>query len=181
MDSAEKTSLTAEFAEAFKAAGASYLVSYQGTKCEDLTKLRRSLRPSGSKLRIVKNTLAKKALAGTGGEKLNDLLAGPVAVIWAGKDPVAPAKVLAEFTKNIETFQVKGGLIDGQVINATAVGELAKLPSKEELISKLLSLLNAPAIKLLQTINAPASQVVGVLGAYKRKLEEQGGAASAGQ
>jgi len=178
MNSAEKNALTTEFAEAFAAAGASFLVSYQGTKTEDLTKLRRSLRPSGAKLRIVKNTLAKKALKGTAGEKLEDLLAGPVAVIWAKTDPVGPAKILAEFTKTVETFQVKGGVVDGQVVNAKAVAELAKLPSKEELLSKLLALINAPATKLLQTINAPASQLVGVLGAWQRKLEEKGGAAA---
>jgi large subunit ribosomal protein L10 len=177
MNSAEKNALTAEFTDAFAAAGSSFLVSYQGTKTEDLTKLRRSLRPSGAKLRIVKNTLARKALKGTAGEKLEDLLAGPVAVIWAKSDPVGPAKILAEFSKTVETFQVKGGVVDGQVVSANAVAELAKLPSKEELQSKLLSVLNAPATKLLQLLNAPATQMVGVLGSWQRKLEEKGGEA----
>ena len=108
MNSIEKNALAAEFSESFAAAGASFLVSYQGTKTEDLTKLRRSLRPSGAKLRIVKNSLAKKALKGTDGEKLQDLLAGPVAVIWAKTDPVGPAKILADFSKTVETFKVKG-------------------------------------------------------------------------
>jgi large subunit ribosomal protein L10 len=178
MNSSEKNALTKEFADAFAAAGASFLISYEGTKCEDLTKLRRNLRPSGAKLRIIKNTLAQRALTGTPGEKLGELLAGPIAVVWAESDPVGPAKIISEFTKSVETFKVKGGIVDGQVVNAQAVGELAKLPSREELLSKLLSVINAPATRLLQTVNAPASQLVGVLGAWQRKLEEKSGAAA---
>jgi len=178
MNSIEKNALAAQFSESFAAAGSSFLASYQGTKTEDLTKLRRNLRPSGAKLRILKNSLARKALKGTAGEKLEDLLAGPVAVIWAKSDPVGPAKIIAEFTKGVETFQVKGGIVDGQVVNAAAIVELSKLPSKEELQAKLLSVLNAPATKLLRLMNAPASQLVGVLGAWQRKLEEKGGAAA---
>ena len=178
MNSSEKNALADDFAKSFAAAGASFLVAYQGTKTEDLTKLRRNLRPAGAKLRIIKNSLARKALKGTAGEKLEDLLAGPIAVIWAKSDPVAPAKIIADFVKTVETFKVKGGIVDGQIVNAEAVSELAKLPSREELLSKLLALINAPATKLLQTINAPASQLVGVLGAWQRKLEEKGGAAA---
>jgi large subunit ribosomal protein L10 len=177
MNSAEKAALTEEFAQAFSGAGASFLISYQGTKCAELTKLRRNLRPAGAKLKIVKNTLAKRALAGTAGEQLNDLLAGPVAVVWAAEDPVSPAKIISDFSKNVETFVVKGGIVDGQVVNAAAIGDLAKLPSREELLAKLLSLINAPATKLLQTVNAPSSQLVRTLDAWRGKLEEKGGAA----
>jgi len=179
MNSAEKNTLIGEFAEAFNGSVASYLVGYQGTKCADLTRLRRKLRPAGAKVQIIKNTLALRALKGGEGEKLEGLLTGPTAVVWSKSDPVAPAKIIADFTKDVESFKVKGGLVDGAVVTAAEISELAKLPSKEELQAQLLALINAPATRLLQTINAPAAQVAQVLEAWRGKLEERGGTGTA--
>lgn len=175
MNKVEKDALAGEFTEAFNSSAASFLVGYQGTKCADLTRLRRKLRPAGARIEIVKNTLARRALKGGEGEKLEDLLTGPTAVVWSKSDPVAPAKIIAEFVKDVETFKVKGGLVDGKLVDAAAVGELAKLPSKEELLSKLLSLINAPATRLLQTVAAPGTKLVQTLEAWRKKLEENGG------
>lgn len=179
MNTAEKNQQVEEFGEAFGASVASFLVGYQGTKCAELTKLRRQLRPAGARVRIIKNTLARRALKGSEGEKLEGLLTGPTAVVWSKSDPVAPAKIIADFTKEVESFKVKGGLVDGKVVTAADVGELAKLPSREELLSKLLALINAPASRLLQTINAPGSRLVQTLEAWRQKQEEGQSSSSA--
>ncbi len=176
MNSSEKEALVGEFSEAFSASAASFLIAYQGTKCEDLTRLRRKLNPIGAKIRILKNSLAERAVKGTGNEKLSEYLIGPTAVVWSKSDPVQPAKIIAEFVKELETFKVKGGIVDGQLVDAAAVNDLSKLPSREELLSRLLSVINAPATKLLRTMNAPATQLVTALEAWRKKVEEKGGA-----
>ena len=101
------------------------------------------------------------------------LAPSPTAIVWAKTDPVAPAKVLKDFGKDRENFSVKGGVVDGSVVSASDVKQLADLPSKEQLLSKLLALINAPATQLLRTINAPAQQFVSLLNAWKDKLGEK--------
>jgi large subunit ribosomal protein L10 len=170
----EKAGEVEQLAELFAKSKAAYVVNYQGTKCESLTKLRRQLRPTGAKMAIVKNTLARRAIKGTGAEKLHDIFAGPVAVIWASKDPVSPAKVITEFAKEAsETFSLKSGVVDGSLVSQQEIEALAKLPSKEELTAQLLGLINAAVAKVLQTINAPSASLVRLLGAYKDKLDKQ--------
>jgi large subunit ribosomal protein L10 len=120
---------------------------------------------------VVKNTLARRAVEETPAKKMQELFQGPSTVIWADADPVTPAKILAEFAKDNEKFVIKGAFVDGDLIKADGVEALSKLPSKEELIAKLLSLINAPAIKLLQTISAPGTNLVRVLDAQRAKLE----------
>lgn len=173
MNFQEKEQLVGEVGEYFASSGAAYLVNFEGCSCQSLTELRSELRPSGAKFAIVKNTLIKRAVAGTDAEGIGEGLVGPTAVVWAGEDPVAPAKVISKFAKAQDSFSIKSGLIDGKVIDAAGVGQLAELPSKEELLSKLLALINAPATQLLQTINAPAAQVVRLLGAWQSELEKK--------
>ena len=162
-----------EMVAAFRDANVAYVVGYQGTKCEDLKALRKKLRPAGAKLAIIKNTLTCRAVQGTAAESISDLFTGPTAVIWSETDPVTPAKVISEFAKDSETFKVKGGVVDGAVVKPSDIESLAKLPSREELFSKLLALMNAPATRLLQTINAPASSLARVLEAWRRELEKR--------
>lgn len=168
-----KESLVSEYKDGINNSSAAFLVAYKGCSCAELTGLRNELRTSGAHMSIVKNTLAKLAIDGTQAEGLAESFSGPTAVIWAPEDPVSPAKVLTDFVKEKEGFELKSALVDGQVVDSAQVEQLAKMPSKEELLAKLLSLLNAPATKLLQTINAPASEMVRLLGAWKSKLEEQ--------
>ena len=160
--------------DAFQGASAAFIIGYQGTKCEELKGLRRKLSPSGSKLAVVKNSWASRAVAGTAAADLDKLCVGPTAVIWAKGDPVSSAKVVSDFAKDVEAFKLKGGVVDGSVVSAKDIDALAKLPSREELLSKLLALINAPATQLLRTINAPAQQLVGTLGAWQRELEKRG-------
>lgn len=173
MNQREKELLVGEVSERFSAATAAFLVNFEGCSCESLTALRRELRPTGAQFAIVKNTLIKRAVSGTNAEGLDSALVGPTAVVWTGADPVSPAKVVAKFAKAQEKFSIKAGVVEGKVVNAEAVSQLAELPSREELLSKLLAIINAPATQLLRTINAPAAQVVRLLGAWQRELEKK--------
>jgi large subunit ribosomal protein L10 len=173
MNTQEKEQIVQELSTRFSNSPAAFVVHYQGCTCEELTGLRNDLRPSGAKFAVVKNTLAKRAVEGTHAAKLADVFDGPTAVIWSGKDPVTPAKLLSNFTKAKESFSVKAGVFEGNVLDAAGVQSLATLPSKEELIAKLLGLFNAPAIQLLRMLNAPAASLVRVLDAWRAELEKK--------
>lgn len=175
MNLQEKEQLVGEVTESFSGAAAAFLVDYRGCSCSALTSLRKELRPSGAKFSIVKNTLLKRAVEGTDAAGLESVLTGPTAVVWTSEDPVTPAKVVAKFAKSQETFSVKGAVVEGKVVEASAVAELAELPSRDELLAKLLSVINAPATQLLRTINEPAAQLARLLGAWEKELEKKGG------
>lgn len=174
MNKAEKQEEIDFLTGQFHDATAAYLVGYQGCKCSELTTFRRKLRQSGATFQIVKNTLAKRAVKGTGAIAIEKLLVGPTAVIWAKKDPVSPAKVISEFAKGVENFKLKGGVVEGSQVSAAEIESLARMPSREELLGRLLALMNAPAVRLLQTIKAPASSLARVLEAWRAELEKKG-------
>jgi large subunit ribosomal protein L10 len=174
MNLQQKEIVVGEVSQRFANATAAYFVNFEGCTCQSLTKLRQDLRPSGASFAIVKNTLIRLAIAGTDAQPLGENLVGPTAVVWTGTDPVAPAKVIAKFAKDQKKFEIKSGIVEGKVVDAVAVTQLAELPSREELLSNLLALINAPAVQLLRTINAPAAQVVRLLGAWQRELEKKG-------
>lgn len=174
MNLQEKETLASELTSTMGQAQLAILVNYEGITCENIVKLRRQLAPSGSKFKVVKNTIAKRALKGTDAEQLAEFFQGPTGVIWSADDPVAPSKVVAEFAKANEKFVIKAGVIDGSVLTADGVKQLAAMPSREQLLGKLLGLINAPATRLLQTINAPASSLARLLGAWKEEIEKKG-------
>ena len=177
MNSQEKEASVSALVDQFKGAELAVLIGYQGCTCAELTSLRKKLKPSGAKFAVVKNSLASRALKGTDGEKLEDLFVGPTGVIWSPEDPVGPAKVLKDFAKEIEKFSIKGGIIGDKILSTKDIETLAALPSREEILSNLLALINAPATRLLQTMNAPATQLVRTLGAWQTELEKRGGSA----
>ena len=173
MNLQQKEQIVGQVGERFQESGAAFVVDYQGCSCSALTGLRNELRPTGSKFAVVKNTLVKRAISGTDVDELSKVLEGPTAVVWAGEDPVAPAKVLAKFAKDQESFSIKAGIVEGKVVDAAQVAQLATMPSREELYAKLLALMNAPATQLVQMLNAPASSLARLLGAWKSELEKQ--------
>ena len=170
MATAEKEQTIQELTESFGKAQATFVVNYQGCACVDITKLKKDLRPTGASFAVIKNTLAKRSIKGSKVEGISDMLSGPTAVVWTDKDIVTPAKCLKAFAVDRENFKVKGGFVDGAVVDAKAIAMLADMPSKEELYAKLLALINAPATRLLQTINAPAGNLACVLKAWEDKL-----------
>ena len=126
-----------KIAEKLKSSCAGVVVSYQGINVEDDTKLRKTLREANAEYKIIKNNITRRALAECGIEGLEDKLEGPTAVVLAAEDYLEPSKAIYEFTKNNEYYVIKGGVIDGEVKTAEEIITLAKLPSRETLLSML--------------------------------------------
>jgi large subunit ribosomal protein L10 len=130
------------------------LTTFQGITVEDDTKLRRAVQAAGGKYQVVKNTLAERAGSGTSAEGLLKNLKGTNSIAYTNTDPVALAKALTKVAKDVPAFQFRAGVVEGRVINIAEIQQLANLPSKEELISKIMFLLNAPAQRIAVALNA---------------------------
>jgi large subunit ribosomal protein L10 len=144
------------------------LSTFQGISVENDTKLRRAVQSVGGKYKVVKNTLAERAGAGTPAEGLLKNLTGTNSIAYTEVDPVALAKALTKIAKEVPAFQFKAGVVEGRVINIAEINQLASLPSKEELISKVMFLLNAPAQRIAMALNAlPRNLAVTVNEAIK--------------
>jgi large subunit ribosomal protein L10 len=130
------------------------LSTFQGISVENDTKLRRAVQAVGGKYKVVKNTLAERAGAGTAAEGLLKNLTGTNSIAYTQTDAVALAKALTKIAKDVPAFQFKAGVVEGRVISISEIQQLANLPSKEELISKVMFLLSAPAQRIASALNA---------------------------
>jgi large subunit ribosomal protein L10 len=148
------------------------IVDYKGLNVPQVTDLRRELRKAKSTYRVVKNTIAKRAVKGTAFESLTEYFVGTTAIAYTDKDPVALAKTLTTFAKTAPALKVKAAVVQGRAIKAAEVTDLASLPGKPELYAKLLFLLNAPMVQLVSVLNAAPRDFVGVLAAYEKKRGE---------
>src|SRR6201995_4688521 len=154
------------------------LSTFQGITVEDDTKLRRAVQAAGGNYQVVKKTLAERAGAGTSAEVLLKNLSGTNSIAYTNTDPVALAKALTKVAKDVPAFQFRAGVVEGRVISIAEIQSLANLPSKEELISKVMFLLNAPAQRLAMTLNAlPRNIAVTVSEAIKINKFGSGGTA----
>jgi len=159
-------------AEQFKQANAAMLVSFKKMTVAKDQELRRQLREAGVSYSVVKNTLARKAAAGTPLEPMSDQFKGVTAVALSTSDPVALSKAIAKFTKaNSEVFSFKVGLVEGKVVELKQVEAIASLPSREELLSKVLFLINAQAQRLATVINAVPRNLAVVVGQVQQQKE----------
>jgi large subunit ribosomal protein L10 len=148
------------------------LLDFKGLSVPAATEFRRKMRASGSRYRVVKNSLALRAAKGTALEKLEAKLEGTTGIAYSGDDPVALAKVLVDFAKEHPALSVKGGVVAGsQLLDAEGVKALSTMPGLPELRAKLLGLLMGPAQQLVSLLNEPATQTVRVLKAHGDKLE----------
>ena len=144
------------------------LTTFQGITVQDDTKLRRSVQAAGGNYKVVKNTIAERAASGTPAEKLLTNLKGTNSIAFTNTDPVALAKALTKIAKDVPAFQFRSGLVEGRVISIAEIQQLANLPSKDELISKIMFLLNAPAQRIAMALNAlPRNLAVTVNEAIK--------------
>ncbi len=168
MNRAEKAESIETLKGVFADAGAVVVTHYMGLTVAEMTDLRLRLRKEGAAIKVVKNTLAQKALAGSLGEKGDALFTGPVAIAYA-PDPVSAAKVAAQFAKENDKFTLVGGFMGAEVLDQNAVKALATLPSLDELRGKLIGLLQAPATKVAGVVQAPAAQLARVFSAYGAK------------
>jgi large subunit ribosomal protein L10 len=153
------------------------LTTFQGITVEDDTKLRRAVQAAGGKYQVVKNTLAERAGSGTPAEGLLKNLKGTNSIAYTHTDPVALAKALTKVAKDVPAFQFRAGVVEGRVINIAEIQQLASLPSKEELISKIMFLLNAPAQRIAAALNALSRNMAVVVSeAVKAEKFGSGGA-----
>jgi large subunit ribosomal protein L10 len=139
-----KKQIVAEIAEKFRTSKSTVIVDYRGLNVAEITELRKRLREAGVEFKVYKNTLTRRALAEVGLEGLNDVFTGPNAIAFSNEDVVAPAKILSEFAKDHEALEIKAGVIEGNIATIEEINALAKLPSREGLLSMLLSVLQAP-------------------------------------
>jgi large subunit ribosomal protein L10 len=156
------------------------LTTFQGIKVDEDTRLRRAVQAAGGKYKVVKNTLAERAGAGTPAENLLKNLTGTNSIAYTEADPVALAKAITKIAKDVPAFQFKAGVVEGRVVSIADIRELANLPSKEELISKIMFLLNAPAQRIAVALNAlPRNLAVTVNEAIKANKFGPGGGGAA--
>lgn len=171
MDKTSKEQLVVELTEKLGSAKAVFLTDYRGIDVEAANALRGELHKVNVEYRVVKNTFLKLAIKGTDNECLSEYLNGPTSMTIALEDPVAPAKALSDFAKANKAFELKCGVLDGQLLSVTDIVALADLPSREVLLAKVLGSISAPATNFVGVLAAMPRSLVQVLGAIKEQKE----------
>jgi large subunit ribosomal protein L10 len=153
-----------------------FLVDYQGLSAGEFNSLRTKVREAGGRVLVAKNTLINVVLKEQGVEGFTDTLSGPTALVLVGEDPVAPAKALTDFAKAHvkELPTAKGGLLQGGQVGPEALAKIAKLPSRQQLLSELLGVMQAPLQQLVGVLEGPQRNMVSVIKNYSDKLKEEG-------
>lgn len=154
----QKKQVVDEIAEKLQASNSIVVVDYRGLNVAEVTELRKQLREAGIEFKVYKNTLTRRAVEKLELTDLNDALVGPNAIAFGGEDVVAPAKILNNFAKEHEALEIKAGVIEGNVASVEEIKALAELPSREGLLSMLLSVLQAPVRNLALATKAVADQ-----------------------
>lgn len=147
------------------------VAEYRGLTVEAITKLRADARKQGVQLRVVKNTLVRRAVAGTPFEGLSDKFVGPL-IYGMSADPVAAAKVLHNFAKTNDKLVIKAGAMANYVMNVADIEKLASMPSRDELLAKLMATMNEPIAKFVRTINEVPTRFVRTVAAYRDAKEK---------
>lgn len=167
----QKQAVVSEVAAQLAKAQAVIVAEYRGLDVARVTQLRAKARQSGLYLRVLKNTLARRAVKGTPFESLSEQMVGPL-MYGIASDPVAGAKVIAEFSKENELFVIKGGAMANTRMSDKDVKALALLPSREELLARLMGTMQAPVAKLARTLNEVPGKFVRTLAAYRDQKEK---------
>ena len=167
----QKQVLISELNAKFASAKAAILTEYKGLTVAEITELRNELRKSQLEYKVIKNTLAIRAAAGTSAESLTAYLEGPTGIVLGFGDPVAPAKAIIDFAKKRDKLKVKVGLIEGQVANLDQLKAIANLPSRNELLSRMAAGFQAPASQMARLLSATVARFGYALTALRDKKE----------
>ena len=172
MDRNDKAGIIERLRDSLADVPAVLVTDFKGLDVESATALRDKLREAEVSYEVVKNTLAKKAIEGTPKENLSELFKGNSAIAYHAEDPAAPAKLLTEYAKDNEKLVVKGAWLDGNLLDIEGVTALSKLPGKDELRARLLSVFMGTPTKFVRTLVAAPTQFVQVLRAREQQLAE---------
>src|SRR5437867_3130167 len=169
---ADKEAELQQLQSAFKGSDSAILVDYKGLNVPQVTELRRQLRTAKASYKVVKNTIARRALKGTSFEVLEKHFEGTTGVAYTKTDPVALAKTLTTFAKTAPTLTIKAAVVQGRAIKPTEVTDLASLPGKPELYARLLGTMNAPMVRLVTVLIAVPRDLINVLVQAEKKRQE---------
>jgi large subunit ribosomal protein L10 len=170
---AQKAASVADLTARLKASSTAVLADYRGMTVGQMRDLRSKLRGGGIEMVVVKNTLVRRAAKAAGYEPLSAELVGPIAMLFAVEDVSAPARILNDYIKANRKMVIRSGLLEGQVVKADVVTELADLPSREVLLSRLLGAMQAPLGNLASVLQAPLSKFARTLDAVRAQKESQ--------
>jgi large subunit ribosomal protein L10 len=169
---ADKVVELEQLEKAFKGSDSAIVVDYKGMNVPQVTELRRQLRSAKANYKVVKNTIARRALKGTSFEVLEKFFEGTTAVAYTSTDPVALAKTLTTFGKTAPTLQIKAAVVQGRAVKPAQVAELAALPGKSELYAQLLGVLQGPMVQVVTVLSATSRSLLNVLAAAEKKRQE---------
>lgn len=154
----EKAQIVAEISEKLKGSVSTIVADYRGLTVAEVTELRKKLREAGIEFKVYKNTLTRRATAEVGLSDLDEFLTGPTAIAFSTNDVVAPAKILSDFAKEHNALEIKAGVIEGKIVSMDQIKSIANLPSREGLLSMLLSVLQAPIRNFALAVKAVAEK-----------------------
>jgi len=163
----EKKAIVADVAEVAASAHSAVAAEYNGLSSEDMTDLRAKARIGGVYLRVVKNTLARRAIDGTDFDCMKDALVGPLVLAFSQEDPGSAARVLKDFSKENDKLVIKALSVGGQLLAASEIDRLASLPTKDQAISMLMSVMQGPITKLVRTLNEVPGKLVRTVAAVR--------------
>lgn len=171
MNLSEKQALVEHLHNDLHEAKSIVLTSYQGIPVNKINELRSKFRAENVEYHVVKNTLARRALAGTPHEALAKLLKGPIGLAYSKEDAISPAKLIKDFAKDEKNFEVRGGILDGEILDEKGIERLAEMPTKDELRVAMLQLFSAGPIQLLRTLTAGPLELLRTFEAKRMKEE----------
>lgn len=158
--------------ELFQTVQGGVLTDFRGLNVAGMMELRRRFREEGVRYKVVKNTLTKIALEGTDYQDLQEIMSGPIAIAYTDGDPIVPARVAVDFAKDNQKLEVRGGFMEGSVLDENQIREVARIPGREELMAQFLSVVNGPSQKFLGVLNGVPQKFLGVLKARADEMEQ---------